>query len=81
MRVWPVILLCMLLMAGCAKNTPIADLPIGAACPKLKSYSKKEQGQVKTEINQCGKNCETVRRWMVDYFVTRQQIRACHKKR
>ncbi len=76
-----VILFCVLL-AGCAQGRGGYDaVPLGAACPPVKAYTAKSQSRVKAELRACGRGCRHLSEWVKDYYVLRQQIRACRTHR
>lgn len=79
MRIVLLIVLCVGL-SGCVHGgRGFGDLAIGAACPPVKAYSKRSQHAVRAELKSCGHGCTGLSGWMKDYYVLRQQVRACRK--
>ena len=75
---YAVILLLSLFLNGCVHGEPGAGGPaVGAACPPLKAYSAESQRAVSAELKACGAACKGLAGWIKDYYVLRQQVRAC----
>ena len=73
-----VILLLSLPLRGCVHDGRGAGGPaVGAACPPLKTYSAERQRAVGAELKACGAACKGLAGWIKDYYVLRQQVRAC----
>lgn len=67
-------------LSGCVHAAGgVDDLAVGAACPPVKAYRAQRQQQVRAELKACGPKCAAVSDWIKDYYVLRQQVRACRK--
>ncbi|MCP5083201.1 MAG: hypothetical protein GY948_16050 [Alphaproteobacteria bacterium] len=67
-------------LGGCVHGgRGFGDLAVGAACPPVKAYSKRSQRAVRAELKSCGPECKGLAGWIKDYYVLRQQVRACQK--
>lgn len=71
-----------LAFAGCGHGSgSVGDVSVGAGCPALKRYSKREQSALRIELNACKGKCKQIAGALSDYYVLRQQVRACRKRR
>lgn len=74
------------ILSGCTTTTSAPErgangnVSIGDACPREKSYSKAVQEKAVQELASCGDNCTTLLRFIEDYGVLRNQVRACRKQ-
>lgn len=64
------------LLGGCV-HSGMGTVAVGAACPPVKAYSARQQQAVRAELRSCGPGCETLSRWIADYYVLRAQTKAC----
>ncbi|MEM8646350.1 MAG: hypothetical protein AAGF86_08385 [Pseudomonadota bacterium] len=71
-----------LILAGCLHQPHSAGgLAPGAGCPPLKHYSRSQQDRLNAELKACGSACAGLSGALSDYYVLRQQVRACRKRR
>lgn len=67
-------------LGGCVHGSNgVSRVPVGAACPAVKTYSAGQQRTVRAELAACGARCKSLSGWIKDYHVLRQQVRACRK--
>lgn len=79
---WVFLVLISIGLASCGHGSAgIGDLSVGAGCPALKRYSRLEQSALRAELKACKGRCKHVAGALSDYYVLRQQVRACRKKR
>lgn len=71
------VLLTCVLVSGCGGATKLPDLSPGVACPEPKPYSKKVQKRAAAELRKFGGRVPTLREFIKDYKVLRDQARAC----
>ena len=71
-----------LILGGCLHQPNVAGgFAPGAGCPPLKHYSRIQQDRLNAELKTCGPACGGLRGALSDYYVLRQQVRACRKRR
>lgn len=66
-------------IGGCA--TGAHDPDTISACPPLIVYAKDQQTQLADELDALPPDAVMIRRWLADYILTRDQLRACQPKR
>ena len=79
---WVVVVFIVLGLAGCGHRVVgIGGVSVGAGCPALKRYSRLEQSALQAELKACKGKCKHLAGALSDYYVLRQQVRACRKRR
>lgn len=69
----------LLSIGGCA--TGVHEPDTTSACPPLIVYGKDQQTKLADEIDALPPDAVMIRRWIADYILTRDQLRACQPKR
>lgn len=66
-------------IGGCATGPDESDTT--SDCPPLIVYSKDQQTRLADELDALPAGAVMIRRWIADYILTRDQLRACQPKR